>query len=150
VAAADNWVYSRLFVSTLLCVAWANRPSRSQCRDRDWPSEIVDIYSLPRSQPQFSHTHFPSLPSSHTVPSTQLHTHLLFSHGHQSCLQTRASSTSFASSFKFTQSPHQLSKEYITMQREPPPFVWAAPEEKDILTCAPIHPHLHPHCSHTA
>lgn len=24
------------------------------------------------------------------------------------------------------------------MQREPPPFVWAAPEEKDILTCAPI------------
>lgn len=28
------------------------------------------------------------------------------------------------------------------MQREPPPFVWAAPEEKDILTCAPIHPHF--------
>ncbi|KAH9066536.1 UBC-like protein [Lactarius vividus] len=28
----------------------------------------------------------------------------------------------------------RLSKEYITMQREPPPFVWAAPEEKDILT----------------
>ena len=28
------------------------------------------------------------------------------------------------------------------MQREPPPFVWAAPEEKDILTCAPIHSHI--------
>ena len=28
------------------------------------------------------------------------------------------------------------------MQREPPPFVWAAPEEKDILTCAPIHSHV--------
>ena len=24
------------------------------------------------------------------------------------------------------------------MQREPPPFVWAAPDEKDILTCALI------------
>ena len=24
------------------------------------------------------------------------------------------------------------------MQKEPPPFVWAAPDEKDILTCAPI------------
>lgn len=22
------------------------------------------------------------------------------------------------------------------MQKEPPPFVWAAPDEKDILTCA--------------
>lgn len=38
--------------------------------------------------------------------------------------------------------PHQLSKEYITMQREPPPFVWAAPEEKDILNCAPIHSYV--------
>ncbi|VDB84857.1 unnamed protein product [Peniophora sp. CBMAI 1063] len=28
----------------------------------------------------------------------------------------------------------RLSKEYVTMQREPPPFVWAAPDEKDILT----------------
>ncbi|KAJ6471877.1 UBC-like protein [Mycena sanguinolenta] len=28
----------------------------------------------------------------------------------------------------------RLSKEYVTMQREPPPFVWAAPEEKNILT----------------
>ncbi|KAH9921723.1 UBC-like protein [Epithele typhae] len=28
----------------------------------------------------------------------------------------------------------RLSKEYITMQKEPPPFVWAAPDEKDILT----------------
>jgi hypothetical protein len=23
------------------------------------------------------------------------------------------------------------------MQKEPPPFVWAVPDEKDILTCAP-------------
>lgn len=29
----------------------------------------------------------------------------------------------------------QLSKEYIAMQKEPPPFVWAAPDEKNILTC---------------
>ncbi|KAI0063989.1 UBC-like protein [Artomyces pyxidatus] len=28
----------------------------------------------------------------------------------------------------------RLSKEYVVMQREPPPFVWAAPDEKDILT----------------
>ncbi|ETW79170.1 hypothetical protein HETIRDRAFT_324309 [Heterobasidion irregulare TC 32-1] len=28
----------------------------------------------------------------------------------------------------------RLSKEYVTMQKEPPPFVWAAPDEKDILT----------------
>ena len=28
------------------------------------------------------------------------------------------------------------------MQKEPPPFVWAAPEEKDLLTCAPIHSHV--------
>ncbi|OJT13737.1 Ubiquitin-conjugating enzyme E2 6, partial [Trametes pubescens] len=27
-----------------------------------------------------------------------------------------------------------LSKEYIAMQKEPPPFVWAAPDEKNILT----------------
>ncbi|KAJ7080830.1 UBC-like protein [Mycena belliarum] len=27
----------------------------------------------------------------------------------------------------------RLSKEYVTMQREPPPFVWAAPDEKNIL-----------------
>lgn len=30
----------------------------------------------------------------------------------------------------------QLSKEYIAMQKEPPPFVWAVPDEKNILTCA--------------
>ncbi|KAL4066091.1 UBC-like protein [Scleroderma citrinum] len=28
----------------------------------------------------------------------------------------------------------RLSKEFMTMQREPPPFVWAAPDEKNILT----------------
>ncbi|KAI0031443.1 ubiquitin-conjugating enzyme/RWD-like protein [Vararia minispora EC-137] len=30
----------------------------------------------------------------------------------------------------------RLTKEYVTMQKEPPPFIWAAPDEKDILTCA--------------
>jgi hypothetical protein len=29
----------------------------------------------------------------------------------------------------------QLQKEYLAMQRDPPPFVWAAPEERDILVC---------------
>lgn len=33
----------------------------------------------------------------------------------------------------------QLSKEYVAMQREPPPFVWAAPDEKDILSCTLPH-----------
>ncbi|KAL0953334.1 hypothetical protein HGRIS_004579 [Hohenbuehelia grisea] len=28
----------------------------------------------------------------------------------------------------------RLSKEFVTMQKEPPPFVWAAPDEKNILT----------------
>ncbi|GLB43338.1 putative UBC-like protein [Lyophyllum shimeji] len=28
----------------------------------------------------------------------------------------------------------RLTKEYIAMQREPPPFVWAVPDEKNILT----------------
>ncbi|KZP11125.1 UBC-like protein [Athelia psychrophila] len=28
----------------------------------------------------------------------------------------------------------RLTKEFLTMQREPPPFVWAAPDEKNILT----------------
>ncbi|KAK2465480.1 hypothetical protein APHAL10511_002372 [Amanita phalloides] len=28
----------------------------------------------------------------------------------------------------------RLSKEYIAMQKEPPPFVWAVPDEKNILT----------------
>ncbi|KAI6101287.1 UBC-like protein [Pisolithus croceorrhizus] len=28
----------------------------------------------------------------------------------------------------------RLAKEYINMQREPPPFVWASPDEKNILT----------------
>jgi len=28
----------------------------------------------------------------------------------------------------------RLSKEYVAMRKEPPPFVWAAPDEKDILT----------------
>ncbi|XP_006462225.1 hypothetical protein AGABI2DRAFT_71166 [Agaricus bisporus var. bisporus H97] len=32
----------------------------------------------------------------------------------------------------------RLSKEYVTMQREPPPFVWAVPDEKNILTCESI------------
>ncbi|KAJ7230359.1 UBC-like protein [Mycena pura] len=30
----------------------------------------------------------------------------------------------------------RLTKEYVNMQREPPPFVWAAPDEKNILLCA--------------
>jgi hypothetical protein len=30
----------------------------------------------------------------------------------------------------------QLSKEYVAMQNEPPPFIWAVPDEKNILTCA--------------
>lgn len=29
----------------------------------------------------------------------------------------------------------QLSKEYMAMQKSPPPFVWAAPDEKNILLC---------------
>jgi hypothetical protein len=29
----------------------------------------------------------------------------------------------------------QLTKEYVAMQKEPPPFVWAVPDEKNILTC---------------
>ncbi|KAG8927119.1 Ubiquitin-conjugating enzyme E2 6 [Tulasnella sp. 418] len=28
----------------------------------------------------------------------------------------------------------RLSKEYMNMQKSPPPFVWAAPDEKNILT----------------
>ncbi|GBE86322.1 UBC-like protein [Sparassis latifolia] len=28
----------------------------------------------------------------------------------------------------------RLNKEYLSMQRDPPPFVWAAPDEKNILT----------------
>ncbi|KAG6374796.1 hypothetical protein JVT61DRAFT_4176 [Boletus reticuloceps] len=28
----------------------------------------------------------------------------------------------------------RLTKEYISMQKEPPPFVWAVPDEKNILT----------------
>jgi ubiquitin-conjugating enzyme E2 J2 len=28
----------------------------------------------------------------------------------------------------------RLSKEYVAMQKEPPPFIWAAPDEKNILT----------------
>jgi len=42
-----------------------------------------------------------------------------------------------SSSYQFNESAHaQLSKEYVVMQKEPPPFVWAVPEEKDILICA--------------
>ena len=51
-------------------------PSRNRCRDRDrdWPSEIVDIYdSLPHSQHQ-SVVPLPSLLSPHNVPSLQPHT----------------------------------------------------------------------------
>ncbi len=36
------------------------------------------------------------------------------------------------------------------MQREPPPFVWAAPEEKDILTCAPIHSYVTHFIAHSS
>lgn len=32
-------------------------------------------------------------------------------------------------------SSSQLTKEYVAMQKEPPPFVWAAPDEKNILNC---------------
>jgi hypothetical protein len=38
--------------------------------------------------------------------------------------------------------PPQLSKEYVAMRKEPPPFVWAAPDEKDILICASCFSHL--------
>ncbi len=34
----------------------------------------------------------------------------------------------------------QLSKEYVTMQREPPPFVWAVPGKKNISTCEHFFP----------
>jgi ubiquitin-conjugating enzyme E2 J2 len=30
------------------------------------------------------------------------------------------------------------------MQREPPPFIWAAPDEKNILNCTLCHPNLRP------
>ena len=30
---------------------------------------------------------------------------------------------------------NQLAKEYVAMQKEPPPFIWAVPDEKNILTC---------------
>jgi hypothetical protein len=32
------------------------------------------------------------------------------------------------------------------MQKEPPPFVWAAPDEKNILTCAFWDPSVFPAC----
>ncbi|OSD05275.1 UBC-like protein [Trametes coccinea BRFM310] len=35
----------------------------------------------------------------------------------------------------------RLSKEYVAMQKEPPPFVWAAPDEKNILTWPPDSPY---------
>ncbi|PBK71157.1 UBC-like protein [Armillaria solidipes] len=34
----------------------------------------------------------------------------------------------------------RLSKEYVTMQREPPPFVWAVPDKKNISTCEHFFP----------
>ncbi|KAK0235482.1 hypothetical protein EDD85DRAFT_955036 [Armillaria nabsnona] len=39
-----------------------------------------------------------------------------------------------ATKLKLPASAYILSKEYVTMQREPPPFVWAVPDEKNILT----------------
>ena len=36
---------------------------------------------------------------------------------------------------KLSSPPLQLSKEYMAMQRDPPPFVWAVPDEKNILNC---------------
>lgn len=36
---------------------------------------------------------------------------------------------------KISSPPLQLSKEYMAMQRDPPPFVWAVPDEKNILNC---------------
>jgi hypothetical protein len=36
------------------------------------------------------------------------------------------------------------------MQKEPPPFVWAAPDEKDILTCAPSPSHVHRTGTHSS
>ncbi|KAG6811074.1 hypothetical protein H0H92_009102 [Tricholoma furcatifolium] len=36
----------------------------------------------------------------------------------------------------------RLTKEYVTMQKEPPPFVWAVPDEKNILTCKADYFHL--------
>lgn len=41
-----------------------------------------------------------------------------------------------------TDAHQQLTKEYVSMQKEPPPFVWAVPDEKNILTCAPHYPPL--------
>jgi hypothetical protein len=33
----------------------------------------------------------------------------------------------------------QLAKEFVSMQREPPPFVWASPDENDILICKALY-----------
>ena len=58
-------------------------------------------------------------------------------HGFQGCLQASASSLAAPSlPVRCGSRPAlQLSKEYVAMQKEPPPFVWAAPDEKNILTC---------------
>jgi len=34
---------------------------------------------------------------------------------------------------KRTQNSHE--QEYLAMQKSPPPFIWAVPEEKNILDC---------------
>jgi hypothetical protein len=31
--------------------------------------------------------------------------------------------------------PHSHEQEYLAMQKSPPPFIWAVPEEKNILDC---------------
>jgi ubiquitin-protein ligase len=33
----------------------------------------------------------------------------------------------------------RLQKEYLAMQKAPPPFIWAVPEEKNILDCECSH-----------
>ncbi|CCM02624.1 uncharacterized protein FIBRA_04727 [Fibroporia radiculosa] len=49
--------------------------------------------------------------------------------------RSKASTTHPATTTMASKAAHKrLTKEYMTMQRDPPPFVWAVPEEKNILT----------------
>lgn len=58
-------------------------------------------------------------------------------------IRGRGSQTSTAS--WRTQSNRADEQEYLAMQKAPPPFIWAVPEEKNILECELLPPSLVSH-----
>lgn len=117
------------------------RVGRGKARQERQPAPWLtwlDCLCRERSQGLIAEsTIFPSPPPS-SQPAKHLTSPLITGgNGFKGCTQACTCSFSiFSANFGIDKRGlGQLTKEYVAMQREPPPFVWAVPDEKNILTC---------------